>query len=519
MYYSYYGLKINPFELAPDGSYVYMSETHKEGLATLRYGVIANKGFLLLTGGVGVGKTTILNALLGMLENKVIVCLLNNPSLTKDEFYLYLASKLDLAYDGNKSSFVLQFEKLLLQCRETGEKTLLVIDEAQAFSIELLEEVRLLSNLAGPSNVFSIFLVGQPEIREQLATSQLLPLRQRIGIRYHVEPLSGKDTEKYINFRLDRAGAGKSSIFTDEAVATIHEASQGNPRLINILCDHAMLTGFAKDLKVIDKPLIVESLEELRLPGEETLQTSEMRSRPKLQPSPFEFIKPSPQPSEFVGESAPQSSEAANLSDSQPADEVEKKPDFMSAEDVNQKTVAQEDAASAPEVQDDIPHSESPNQTTKVVHQFSAPQTETESHSKPQSAEVETQPEAPSPEAASKPIPKESKMEGEPDSHPAEDDAYQTNLQSSEISNQLEPTQSEVETEPPLPIAEAENQPSSQSVVKVNQTETEQQNIIKHHEKKRNTLIHFSIALVIMSLIILLGIILPAETMDLLSGV
>jgi hypothetical protein len=110
-------------------------------------------------------------------------------------------------------------------------------------------------------------------------------------------------------------------------------------------------------------------------------------------------------------------------------------------------------------------------------------------------------------------------MEGEPDSHPAEDDAHHTNLQSSEISNQLEPTQSEVETEPTLPITEAENQTSSQSVVGVNQTKTEQSDVIKHHEKKRNPLIHFSIALVIMSLIIILGIILPAETMDLLSGV
>ena len=149
MYFSYYGLKENPFELAPDGSFVYMSETHKEGMATLRYGVIANKGFLLLTGGVGVGKTTILNALLKMLEKKVRVCLLNNPSLTKVEFYHYLASKLDLAYDENKSSFILQFEKLLVQCVQKGEKILVIIDEAQVFPVELLEEIRLLSNLGG----------------------------------------------------------------------------------------------------------------------------------------------------------------------------------------------------------------------------------------------------------------------------------------------------------------------------------------------------------------------------------
>src|SRR5210317_1013174 len=148
MYFSYYGLKENPFELAPDGSFVYMRETHKEGMATLRYGIISNKGFLLLTGGVGVGKTTILNALLKMVNKDVLVCLLNNPKLSKKEFYHYLASKLGLSYNSNKSKFILQLEKYLLNCWKKGKKNLLIIDEVQAFSIELLEEIRLLSNLA-----------------------------------------------------------------------------------------------------------------------------------------------------------------------------------------------------------------------------------------------------------------------------------------------------------------------------------------------------------------------------------
>lgn len=276
MYFSYYGLKSKPFELAPDGSFVYMSEAHKEGLATLRYGVIANKGFLLLTGGVGVGKTTILNALLRMIKDKVNVCLLNNPKLSKREFYHYLAENLNLSYGGNKSKFIIGFSKLLKKCNKRSEKILLIIDEAQAFSVDLLEEIRLLSNHAGESNVLSIFFIGQPEIREQLATSQLLPLRQRIGIRYHLEPLQKEDTEQYIFHRLSRAGANRTSIFTDDAIETIHEASQGNPRLINILCDHAMISGFAKDLKEIDRDIIIECVEDLRLPGEETLQTSEI---------------------------------------------------------------------------------------------------------------------------------------------------------------------------------------------------------------------------------------------------
>ena len=335
MYFPYYGLKDKPFELAPDGSYVYMSETHKEGLATLRYGVIANKGFLLLTGGVGVGKTTILNALLKMLHEKVIVCLLNNPTLTKKEFYHYLASKLSLKYSNNKSKFILQFNVFLLQCGEEGEKILLIIDEAQAFPIELLEEIRLLSNLAGESNVLSIFLVGQPEVREQLATSQLLPLRQRIGIRYHLEPLTGKDAEQYIHYRLKRAGATKTTIFTEEAVATIHEASQGNPRLINILCDHAMLSGFAKEMKVINKALIIEAIEEIRLPGEATLQTSEVVRQPR------------PKKSEVVRQARTHSTEVARQPVPQ-VSEVARKPTPQTSEFVTQPTQQTEVVAQKP---------------------------------------------------------------------------------------------------------------------------------------------------------------------------
>ena len=287
MYSSYYGLKDKPFELSPDGSFVYMSETHKEGLATLRFGVITDKGFLLLTGGVGVGKTTILNALLRMVEKEVFVCLINNPKLSKNEFYYFLASKLGLSYNDNKSQFIIQFSDLLIRCKNKGEKILLIIDEAQAFSIKLLEEIRLLSNLAGENNVLSIFLVGQPEIREQLATSQLLPLRQRIGIRYHLEPLQREDTEQYIYYRLNRAGASKTSIFTEQAIETIHQASQGNPRLINIICDHALLSGFAKDLKEIDQKTILECVEDIRLPGEETLQTSEVIRQSKKTERPL----------------------------------------------------------------------------------------------------------------------------------------------------------------------------------------------------------------------------------------
>lgn len=279
MYRKFYGLKKRPFELAPVGDLIYLSEAHREAIATLRYGVIADKGFLLLTGGVGAGKTTILNNLLSMLKQKVRVCVLNNPTLNRDEFLHYLGGNLGVSYKGNKGEFILQFSSLLDNCERMGEKVLLIIDEAQVFPIELLEEIRLLSNNAGERNVLSIFLIGQPELQEKLAHPQLLPLRQRIGIRYHLEPLLRDDTAQYISYRLNRAGADNPAIFTTQAIDCIHEASQGNPRLINIICDHAMISGFTQDMPQIDRDVVFECLKEIRLQGEERLLVSGLQEQ------------------------------------------------------------------------------------------------------------------------------------------------------------------------------------------------------------------------------------------------
>ena len=277
MYCKFYGLKKRPFELAPDGNLVYLSEAHREAIATLRYGVIADKGFLLLTGGVGTGKTTMLNNLLSALKDKVRVCVLNNPTLSRDEFFHYLGGKLGIGYTGNKGEFILQFANLLENCEKMGEKVLLIIDEAQAFPIELLEEIRLLSNHAGDRNVLSIFLIGQPELQEKLAHPQLLPLRQRIGIRYHLKPLLREDTAQYISYRLNRAGADNPAIFSKQAIDCIHEASQGNPRLINVVCDHALISGYTQDLPQINGDVVFECLKDIRLQGEDRLQVSDLQ--------------------------------------------------------------------------------------------------------------------------------------------------------------------------------------------------------------------------------------------------
>jgi general secretion pathway protein A len=279
MYRKFYGLNKRPFELTPVGDLIYLSEAHREAIATLRYGVISDKGFLLLTGGVGAGKTTILNNLLSMLKDKVRLCVLNNPTLDKNEFLHYLGEKLGISYTGNKGEFILQFLNLLDTCDRMKEKVLLIIDEAQVFPIALLEEVRLLSNLAGDRNVFSIFLIGQPELQEKLAHPDLLPLRQRIGIRYHLAPLLQDDTAHYISYRLNRAGADNPALFTREAIDCIHDASKGNPRLINVICDHAMIHGFSQDKPLIDRDIVLDCLNDIRLQGEEQLKVSGLQGQ------------------------------------------------------------------------------------------------------------------------------------------------------------------------------------------------------------------------------------------------
>lgn len=270
MYENYYGLTSKAFDLIPDPDKVYMSEAHEEALAILRYGVIDRKGFLLLTGGVGTGKTTLLQLLAKSLDEKVHLCLIANPTLTLNDFYYYLAAKYGLReYEGNKAKFLIDFADFLKQCREKNERVLLIIDEAHVLPVELLEEIRLLSNQEYQDfGVMSVFLVGQPELNERLGHERLLPLRQRIGIRFHLQPFSEEETRRYILFRLAKAGVQRGDIFNDEAVRLVHVESGGVPRRINVICDQGMLTGFAEGKPVIDAEIIRGCVRDIHIPGE-----------------------------------------------------------------------------------------------------------------------------------------------------------------------------------------------------------------------------------------------------------
>ena len=202
--------------------------------------------------------------------------MIDQPSdFSGDDFYYFLAFKYALEeHCLFRAKFLLEFEEFLANSKKRGERVLLIIDEAHLLSVDLLEEVRLLSNHDTKYNVMSIFLVGQTEINELLLNERLNALRQRIGVRFHLEKFSENETKGYVNFRLLKAGTTRHDLFDEQAIKEIHKASQGTPRLINIVCDHALVFGFSEGKKNIDASLIQECVQELKIPGNISQQVS-----------------------------------------------------------------------------------------------------------------------------------------------------------------------------------------------------------------------------------------------------
>jgi general secretion pathway protein A len=269
MYKSYFGFNKKPFELNPDTKFLFLGETHKEALGVIKKGVVSYKGFLLFTGGVGTGKTTLINVLSKTLENPGYLCVISNPTLDIDDFFYYFAAQLGLLFDGNKAKFLFLFSKLLEKCKKTDRKVLLIIDEAHALPTDLLEELRLLVNMTAEiKGVLSVFLVGQPELLNRLTEEQLSPLAQRIAVRYHLSKLSKQDAIKYIRFRLKRAGCHNTSLFTDKALEMVYTTTSGNPRQINLICDNALLAAYFREVDEVDEKIIRKCVEQLAIPGD-----------------------------------------------------------------------------------------------------------------------------------------------------------------------------------------------------------------------------------------------------------
>ncbi len=268
MYLSYYKLNAKPFQIASDPQFLWPGEKHKEALAVLKYGILDDRGFLMLTGDVGTGKTTLIHSLLDDLEEDVIFATVPDPGLEKIDFFNFVADGFQMNHWFNsKGEFLIHFRRFLHNAFDEQKKVLLIIDEAQRMKPELLEEVRVLSNFEKSSaKLINIFFVGQNEFNDMLLRKENRALRQRITINYHLEPLLKEELSDYILHRLRVAGAKDDRLFTSRAIEEIFRFTHGYPRKINILCDHALLTGFTKEIKIIDEKIIYECVKDLSLP-------------------------------------------------------------------------------------------------------------------------------------------------------------------------------------------------------------------------------------------------------------
>lgn len=267
MYKEFFGLKEYPFSLTPDPRYIVFTASCNELLAGLYYGIEMAKGLIVLTGEVGTGKTTALRWIIRRLDSSVSAAYIFNPHLTIDEFYHHVAEMLNISNWSNKSELLTQMKKLLEERHAKGLRTILIVDEAHELSDEVLEEIRLLLNFESDSaKHLQIILTGQPELREKLRQHNLRQLKQRIALRCRMPQLGDvEEVRRYINQRLSIAGSDNVNIFSPDAFDFIFQCSNGIPRIINNLCDNAMIAAFAADDPSITRATIESVAENLDL--------------------------------------------------------------------------------------------------------------------------------------------------------------------------------------------------------------------------------------------------------------
>jgi general secretion pathway protein A len=271
MYNAYFNLKRNPFDLTPDPNCFVPTPQHNEALAALYYGVRRHKGFVVVTGEVGTGKTLLLRCLLRLLEDSkdIAYAYLFNSRLTPTEFLQYVVSDFGIPASGkNKCDFLLDLSKFLVTRGARHLTTVLIVDEAHDLPVETLEELRLLSNLETTDDkLIQIILMGQPELDTKLDSVELRQLKQRIPLRTQLGALTAKQTQEYIEQRLRIAGADPISrpLFTPQAIAAVHSCSRGYPRLTNIICENALISAYARQLPTVKEQIVEDLATELRL--------------------------------------------------------------------------------------------------------------------------------------------------------------------------------------------------------------------------------------------------------------
>jgi general secretion pathway protein A len=265
VYLDYYGLREWPFDLSPNPRFLFYSAKHREAFNHLLYGMRERKGFVQLTGEVGAGKTTLCRALLEQMDGEFATALILNPVLSAGELLKAIATEFGLLVRGlDRLETLAVLNKFLLQQAERRRDAVLLIDEAQDLTDELLEQVRLLSNLETDNRkLLQIVLLGQPELRDRLNHPRLRQLRQRITVRYHLLPLDRCEMTRYIRHRLEISGANGAPYFTRAALWRVYRYSQGVPRLVNAVCDKALLAGFVEQRERIDFRMVGRAVHEL----------------------------------------------------------------------------------------------------------------------------------------------------------------------------------------------------------------------------------------------------------------
>ncbi len=263
MYEKYFGFTIKPFQTIPNPNLFYPSPKHENALTYLEYGLMERTGFILLTGEIGSGKTTLVKHLINKIESQIDTAVIFNTNVTSEQLIGLILNEFELGpVNGTKADALDMLYRFLIDKFAHNRRVLLVIDEAQNLSRDALEEVRMLSNLQSDDQMLlQIMLVGQPELRTKIRKPNLVQLNQRITVAYHLPALTREETEGYIIFRIEKAG-GKSAIFTHEAIDLIHETSFGIPRTINIICDTALVYAYADDLENINAPVIQQVIDD-----------------------------------------------------------------------------------------------------------------------------------------------------------------------------------------------------------------------------------------------------------------
>jgi general secretion pathway protein A len=262
MYEGFYGLRERPFDLTPNPRFLLLTGKHREAISNLQYGLRSGRGLTLLVGEAGTGKTTVVRAVLEEFQRDgARIAYLNNPTLTRAEFYEFMAGAFDLTGDAavSKVTFLRELQQKLVEHRTAGVLTALVIDEVQAMPDELLEEVRLLANLeTSTEKLLPMVLSGQPELAERLNKQSLRQLKQRVSLRCELAPLDQRETGEYIAGRLRIAGGNSVLVFTRQAVELIYAHSGGIPRLVSVICDNALISGFAADRRPVDREIVAD---------------------------------------------------------------------------------------------------------------------------------------------------------------------------------------------------------------------------------------------------------------------